>query len=111
MLHERLRDENESWGLTHAEAREKARQKAIASNRRKAAASRVRSERGRFVAKAPPLAPVLGEFWVTSDGYKAYTEAHERVLLRGITSNTSFGNGTRVSLAYVSIQHSQAQHG
>lgn len=105
MLHERLRDGDESWGLIFAERREKQRIREREKKRRQRAAFRMRSERGRFTASPPPLAPVLGQFWITSDGYRAYTEEHERVLLRGITSNTSFGNGTRVSLPFVSIQH------
>lgn len=110
MLHERLRDDPSEWGgLTQAQfaSREKARLRDREKKRRQRAASRLRNDSGRFIAKAPPLVPVLGRIWDVGsfDGLRAYTEDHERMFIVGAAHRT---RTTRVSLPFVSIQHSPA---
>lgn len=103
MLYERLRDEDESWGLTRIEAAQvEKRRLRQREKKRRAAAARTRSERGLFIASQPALAPVLGEFWQTADGFKAYTESAPRILVWGLSHRTV---GTLVSLPFISMQH------
>lgn len=110
MLHERLRDDPSEWGgLTQAQfaSREKARMRDREKKRRRRNAERLRNESGRFVAKDRPPVPVPGKVWAVQsfNGLRAYTEDHERFFMQSMVNKVT---PTRVSLPFISIQHSAA---
>ncbi|EXL09717.1 hypothetical protein BG36_20905 [Aquamicrobium defluvii] len=61
-----LRDGDTSFGLVEATIAEKRRIRDREKKRRQRA--RQRNEAGRFVAKAPPLVPAIGEVFETAHG-------------------------------------------
>lgn len=116
MLHERLRDEDESWGLTRIEFGFRARK--MEQERRREMRSqyllrnivvRDRNERGRFIA-APLNLPVGGKIWPVESypGLIAFTERHERECSLQTSRKGTATIRTRVSLPFVSIQHRAA---